>query len=181
MLKTTQYMKKKRGKTQKFCLWAVKSWATLLSRRHPLHGESHLLQRIKSKHSFRLLISQESLRETCIKQKQCQPLIFRRPRSLSYSRRIPCPVTQTDVSLGACVGSTFKMLFRRRVHAGIDHLCKSMRVGILSTACVCKERVWRCKWHRHFIGYTRRIASSIPGSNFNNSSKDYRVSDPRAE
>lgn len=82
---------------------------------------------------------------------------------------------------GACVGYTFKMLFRSKVCTGVDHLCKSMQVGILGTACVCKERMWRCKWHRHFIGYTWQIASSVPGSNFNNGSKDYSVSDPAAE
>lgn len=127
---------------------------------------NHLLQRIKSKHSFRLLISQESRRETRIKQKQCQPLIFRWPCSLSYNHRILCPVIQMDVSLGACVGSTLKMLFRSQVHADIDHLYKSMHAGIQSTMCVCKERTRRFKWHRHFIGYTWRIAAIIPGSDF---------------
>lgn len=161
-------MEKKRGKKEnlKVLLVGCKELSNTVITETSIPWRNHLLQRIKSKHSFRLLISQESQRETCIKQKQCQPLIFRWPCSLSYNHRILCPVIQMDVSLGACVGSTLKMLFRSQVHADIDHLYKSMHAGIQSTMCVCKERTRRFKWHRHFIGYTWRIAAIIPGSDF---------------
>lgn len=38
------------------------------------------------------------------------------------------------------MGYTFKMLFRSKGCAGVDHLCKSMQVGILGTACVFAKR-----------------------------------------